>query len=72
MNNQQTPQGERHDADFRSQVEEKDASLVREFVDFLKHNKKWWLIPILVVVGLLMFLVVLSLSPVAPFIYTLF
>jgi hypothetical protein len=72
MNAQQTPQGDRRGEDFRSQVEGQDESLVREFIDFLRHNKKWWLIPIVVVVGLLMFLVVLSLSPVAPFIYTLF
>lgn len=61
------------DADaFSSEVDGTEQSLVREFVDFLRENKKWWLTPILLVIGLLMFLVVLSLSPAAPFIYTLF
>lgn len=46
--------------------------LVVEFWDFLKHNKKWWLLPILVVVLALGALVFLSGSGAAPFIYTLF
>jgi len=46
--------------------------LVREFWDFLKYNKKWWLIPILIVILLVGALVMLTSSGVAPFIYTLF
>lgn len=47
-------------------------NLVTEFWLFLKQNKKWWLIPILLIVLLLMGLVFLSSTPVAPFVYTLF
>ena len=47
-------------------------SLVSEFWDFLKHNKKWWLLPIIIVVLALGALVFLSGSGAAPFIYTLF
>ena len=47
-------------------------SLATEFWDFLKHNKKWWLLPILIVVLALGALVFLSGSGAAPFIYTLF
>lgn len=39
---------------------------------FLKENKKWWLLPIVVVLVLFGVLVLLSGSAVAPFIYTLF
>ena len=46
--------------------------LVAEFWDFLKHNKKWWLLPIILVVLALGALVFLSGSGAAPFIYTLF
>ena len=46
--------------------------LAREFWDFLKHNKKWWLIPIVIVILLVGALVMLTSSGVAPFIYTLF
>ena len=47
-------------------------SLVSEFVLFLKENKKWWLLPIVLVVLFLGALVLLSGTPLAPFIYTLF
>jgi hypothetical protein len=47
-------------------------SLVSEFWAFLAQNKKWWLLPFMIVMLLLSVLVFLSLSPAAPFIYTLF
>jgi membrane protein DedA with SNARE-associated domain len=45
---------------------------VGEFWSFLKHNKKWWLGPIVIVLLLLGLLLVLSSTAAAPFIYTLF
>ena len=48
-------------------------SLVGEFIQFLKTEKKYWLAPIVVVFLLLGLLIVFSQSSaVAPFIYTLF
>ena len=48
-------------------------SIIREFWDFLKVRKKWWLIPIIVFLVLLGALIVLTEgSALAPFIYTLF
>lgn len=46
--------------------------IVGEFVDFLFHNKKWWLTPIVVVLLLVGLLLVLGGTGAAPFIYTLF
>ena len=46
--------------------------IASELMDFLKHNKKWWLLPILVVMLLITVLVVLVGTGAAPFIYTLF
>ena len=43
-----------------------------EFLSFLKENKKWWLLPIVLAVLLVGALVILSGSAAAPFIYTLF
>jgi hypothetical protein len=44
-----------------------------EFWQFLRVRKKYWLVPILIVMGLLGGLIVLAEgSAVAPFIYTLF
>lgn len=60
-------------SDFAREAEQAPPGLVAEFVDFLLHNKKWWLTPIILVlllVGLLIFLS--SSSVVAPFIYPMF
>jgi hypothetical protein len=47
--------------------------VLRELWDFIKHNKKFWLIPVIVILVLLGLLLFLSAgSPLAPFIYTLF
>lgn len=53
-------------------VHEKRVGLLTEFWFFVMHNKKWWLIPILVVILALGALVFLTGSGAAPFIYTLF
>lgn len=57
---------------FEQMAEESQPSLAAEFIDFLKHNKKWWLLPILLVVGFVGFLAMFAGSGAAPFIYTLF
>lgn len=46
--------------------------VLAELWDFLKHNKKWWLIPIVLVLLIVGVLVVLGGTAAAPFIYTLF
>jgi hypothetical protein len=49
------------------------ASLAREFWQFLKVRKKWWLLPIMVVMVLVGALLVFAQgSALAPFIYTIF
>ena len=48
-------------------------SFLKEFYSFLKERKKYWLIPIIIVLALFGALIVLSQgSVVAPFIYTIF
>jgi drug/metabolite transporter superfamily protein YnfA len=39
---------------------------------FLKMNKKWWLLPVIVVFLFFGLLIFLSSTGIAPFIYTLF
>lgn len=47
--------------------------ILKEFWDFLKVRKKWWLTPIVVIMILLGALIVFSQgSAISPFIYTLF
>jgi len=47
--------------------------IIKEFWDFLKERKKWWLTPIVMVLLLLGALIVFTQSSaLSPFIYTLF
>ncbi|MDA8171146.1 MAG: DUF5989 family protein [Nitrospiraceae bacterium] len=49
------------------------ATIIAQYFEFLRHNKKWWLLPIALLLVLLGALVVLTqTSALAPFIYTLF
>ena len=57
--------------DFASQADEAPPGIVAEFWDFLIHNKKWWITPIVVVLLLLGVLIVLQGTAVAPFIYSI-
>jgi hypothetical protein len=66
------PTNERDDrGDFSKIANEQDPGLLAEFWDFLIHNKKWWLTPIILVLLLMGLLVMLSGTAAAPFIYTL-
>ena len=48
-------------------------SIIKEFWDFLKIRKRYWLAPIFIIFALLALLIVFTeSSSVAPFIYTLF
>ena len=48
-------------------------SIMKEFWEFLKVRKKWWLLPIVIFLVLLGALLVLTEgSAISPFIYTLF
>lgn len=59
--------------EFASAAEDERTGLLVEFWDFLKHNKKWWLLPILIVLVLIAALALLASNPAAaPFIYPLF
>ena len=48
------------------------SSALGEVVYFLSHTKKWWLLPIVVILVAFGVLVALSGTAAAPFIYTLF
>ncbi len=57
---------------FEQARQEKQAGILKEFFLFLKYNKKYWMIPILITLLALAALVLLGGTAVAPFIYTLF
>lgn len=48
-------------------------NFLKEFLEFLMERKKYWLLPIIIVLAFFGVLIVLSQgSAVAPFIYTIF
>lgn len=51
---------------------ESGASVLSELLYFLGRSKKWWLVPILLLIVLFGALMLLSGTAAAPFIYTLF
>lgn len=58
--------------DFEKASQQKQGNLLSEFLGFLKQNKKFWLLPLILVMLALAALLILSSTAAAPFIYTLF
>lgn len=52
--------------------EKRGHGIVSDAWAFLRKTKKWWLVPMILVMALLGVLVLLSSTGVGPFIYTLF
>lgn len=48
------------------------SSLVAEYLYFVRHHKKWWMLPLIAILLALGALMILSSTGAAPFIYTLF
>jgi hypothetical protein len=57
---------------FEQAADQDNRSLPAEFLDFIRNNKKFYLIPIVVVLLGMGLLIVLGGTSAAPFIYTLF
>ena len=49
-----------------------EQSVSAELVDFVKYNKKWWLVPLVVMLLLIGGVIVFGSSVAGPFLYTLF
>jgi hypothetical protein len=58
--------------EFRSAAKQARSSLVRDLFGLLAQNKKWWLLPLIVVLLGLGAFAILGGTAAAPFIYTLF
>ena len=52
--------------------EGRDPGLLSDLWDFMKTSRKWWMLPMILMLLLLSGLLVLSHTAVAPFIYSLF
>jgi len=59
-------------SNFERQAAQDKGGFFHEFWIFLKENKKWWLLPILLAFLLMGALLLAGGTGAAPFIYTLF
>ncbi len=59
-------------SDFEAAAQRPAPNVMVEFMDFLLHNKKWWLTPIVLVLLVFSIFIALTSSALAPFIYVLF
>jgi hypothetical protein len=60
------------DKSFSQEAEAPSQGFAGELWGFLRDNKKWWLLPIVICLVLVGVLVLLGGTAAAPFIYTLF
>ena len=72
MTTSNEPQPTEPNQEFIDQAEQAPPGIVREFWEFLRDNKKWWITPIVLALLLVGIFVYLSATSAAPFIYTLF
>jgi hypothetical protein len=59
-------------SDFEDAARNANASLGQELMYFVRHAKKWWLLPVLAIFLIFAGILLLSTTAAAPFIYTLF
>lgn len=59
-------------SEFEDLNNEEQLPLWREFLLFIVENKAWWMIPIILVLGLVSLFVLLTTTGAAPFIYTIY
>ncbi len=62
----------RESAEFARQAARPARSFLGEYWDFLRHERKWWLVPLLLVLLLAGGVIVMGGSGFAPFLYALF
>ena len=58
--------------ELQKQADEAQVGLVREFIDFLRYNKAWWLTPIIIVLLMVGGLMYLAAVGGGAFIYSIF
>ena len=71
MSTEETPQPPKTVESETEFIPNESQSLAREFVDFIRYNKAWWMTPIILVLALMVgFILLAESSPILPFIYT--
>jgi drug/metabolite transporter superfamily protein YnfA len=60
------------ETEFEIASRARQPGMAREFLLFLRENKKWWLLPIVILLAVIASLATFATTGAAPFIYTLF
>ena len=58
--------------EFQRLAVQKRPGLLSEFFQFAMQNRKWWLLPMVLILLVIGILIVLGGTAAAPFVYTLF
>ena len=58
--------------EFQKLTAQKRGNILTEFLAFLRYNKKWWMLPILLILLLMGILILFGGTALAPFLYPLF
>ncbi len=54
-------------------MEDENKNIFLEFLEFIRIRKKWWLVPVVIIISLIGLLIILGqMMPLTPFIYVLF
>ena len=72
MTDEPLTESERTAKEFDRQAEAAPSWLIREIYDFMRHNKKWWLLPLILFLLGVGVMISLGGTAVAPLIYPLF
>ena len=68
-----SPEGpEKADNEFLEEASRQRSSFLSDYLYLLRTNRKWWMLPLIVLLLVLGGLVLFSSTGVAPLIYTLF
>ena len=73
---QQSPEEETTDEERRAAnaqgIVDENPGILKEFFEFLREEKKWWIAPLLVALAVMAVIAALAGSAAAPFIYSLY
>ena len=61
-----------NDDEFEAEARSKQPTLIRELLEFLLHNKRWWLTPMVIVLLILGLMITATNTAIGPAFYLLF
>jgi len=66
------PDDQEADKTFQSRAQSAQPGLLSELAEFMIHNKRWWLVPMIAVLLILGLMIIATSTAIVPGIYMLF